>query len=244
MAPTLAHFPKARAAPTAPPRLAPGRLHELHAGDTGWPGALLFALSHTPRGKPILLVRTQGPLPMVPCGEALTQLGRDPAQLLIVEARNATALLRAAHEGARCPALGGVILETWGVLREYDLVASRRLVLAAEASGVPVMLLRGGAPPRSSAAHTRWEVGPTPSATPLPRLPGPAALTLTLLRQRGGPAGGPWRLEWNPADARFHLAQSAFGSGFGPSFGAVMAGAVVSMAALRKNVGSTLGNAA
>jgi protein ImuA len=240
MASTLAHLPKARPAPKAPPRLAPGWLHELHARDTGWPAALLFALSHTPRGKPILLVRAAGPLPMVPCAEALIQLNRDPAQLLIVEAQNANALLRAAHEGARCPTLGGVILETWGPLREYDLVASRRLVLAAEASGVPVMLLRGNAQPRPSAAHTRWQVTPAPSTSALPRLPGAPALTLDLLRQRGGAAGGPWRLEWDETDATFHLASPAIA----PGFGAIMAGAVVSLSTLRKGVGPAVDNAA
>jgi hypothetical protein len=81
-------------------------------------------------------------------------------------------------------------------LRDYDLVASRRLVLAAEVSRVPVILLRGGAQPRPSAAHTRWQIGSAASARAahplLARLPGPATITLDLLRQRGGPAGAAW----------------------------------------------------
>ena len=249
MVPTLLPpRPRAPVTPQAPPRLAPGQLHELHADLAGWAPALLFALTHTREQAPLLLVRARAPLaacpPTVPYGEALRQLGRDPARLLIVEAGDAAALLRAAHEGARCAALGGVVLETWGPLREYDLVASRRLVLAAEGSGVPVILLRGGAQPRPSAAHTRWQVSPAPSAAPpvplnLANAPGPAALTLDLLRQRGGPAGGHWRLEWNEDHACFDLASPAVRTAPARSFGAVMAGTVVPLGPVRKGLGAS-----
>jgi protein ImuA len=251
------------------PRLAPGQLHELHADEAGWAAALLFALTQAaPPGRgpsPLLLVRMtpdQPHHPALPCGDALAQAGVDPARLLIVQAACAADLLRAAHEGARCPALGAVVVETWGPLRDYDLVASRRLVLAAESSGVPVMVLRGQAAPRPSAAHTRWQVTPAASP-PLPglsaapaspagrliaRLPGPAAITLALLRQRGGPAGATWQLEWNQDHAAFHLARPPAADSpidspadsparpFGTGFGAVMAGTVVSLSALRKGM--------
>jgi protein ImuA len=230
-----------RLAPRLAPQLSGGQLHEIHADIAGWAAALAFALSGAAAGSaPLLLVRMRrgAPLSTIPHAQGLAQMGLDPARLILIEAADAPALLRAALEGARCGALAAVVLETWGPLRDYDLVASRRLVLAAEASRVPVILLRGGAEPRPSAAHTRWQVSSTPSATQsaeplLNRLPGPATITLDLLRQRGGPAGAAWRLQWNDDDACFQPVPLAPAR---PLFGAVMAGTVVSLSALRKDV--------
>lgn len=261
----LAHTPPpAAVAPLDPgqvPHLAAGQLHELHAESRGWASALLFALrtmAQTAKtggqghAAPLLLVRPHGSARGMSCdlpgnapyGEGLAMMGIDPARLLIVETSSPADLLRAAHEGARCAALGGVVVETWGELRDYDLVASRRLVLAAEVSGVPVAMLRGQARPRPSAAHTRWQVATAASAPvtslhqPLTaRLPGPAAITLALLRQRGGPAGLSWHLEWNEDHARFDLARPMSPiPARKPLFGAVMAGTVVSLSALRKDM--------
>lgn len=233
-------------APADMPQLIRGQLHEIHADLTGWAAALAFALSHAAEGSaPVLLVRLRrsGPLPTVPHAEGLAQMGLDPARLILIEAADAPALLRAGLEGARCAALAAVVLETWGALRDYDLVASRRLVLAAEASRVPVILLRGGAQPRPSAAHTRWRIASAASARAaaplLSRLPGPAAITLDLLRQRGGPAGATWRLEWNNHDACFQPRPIPVAPDrplFEPLYGSVMAGTVVSLSALRKDV--------
>ena len=50
----------------------------------------------------------------------------------------------------------------WRRTQSLDLVASRRLVLAAEESGVTALLLREGADPEPSAALTRWQVGSAP----------------------------------------------------------------------------------
>lgn len=224
----------AQAPPDPAPRLSAGQLHELHADIAGWAAAQMFALAHARESAPILLVRSarDAALPTVPYGEALAQLGIDPARLIIVDAPGIPALLRAGLEGARCNGLGAVVIETWGAIRDYDLVASRRLVLAAETSRVPVILLRGEAEPRASAAHTRWHVRSAPSTPQAARAPGPATITLDLLRQRGGPAGASWRLEWNEDDACFRNAPAITVPG--RSFGAVMAGTVVSMAALRK----------
>ncbi|MFD2135374.1 hypothetical protein ACFSLT_09370 [Novosphingobium resinovorum] len=92
----------------------------------------------------------------------LRALGVDPARLVIVDARNDAALLRAGLDAARSSGPAAVLMESWGPMREYDLVASRRLILAAEGSRIPVVILRGDAEPRSSAAHTRWTVSSAP----------------------------------------------------------------------------------
>ena len=42
--------------------------------------------------------------------------------------------LRTAADALACDALGAVVLEVWGDVRQLDLVASRKLTLAAQAS--------------------------------------------------------------------------------------------------------------
>ena len=191
------------------PKLSRGHLHEIHLSAAALATAMAFAFtaSGPPAGTsvPILLVRAPrlAGIRAMPFGEGLAGLGIDPARLLLVEARDNLGLLRAVLDGARCSGLAAVVAETWGPILEYDLTASRRLVLAAEASRVPVIVLRGcgvtgkRAEPRASAAHTRWAIRPAPSTALEARAPGPPALEAELLRQRGGPSGMRWRLVWN-----------------------------------------------
>ncbi len=54
--------------------------------------------------------------------------------------------------------VGAVVLEVWGEARQLDLVASRKLTLAAQASGVTCLVLRVAAEPQPSTAETRWIV--------------------------------------------------------------------------------------
>ncbi len=127
----------------------------------------------------------------------LNELGLDPARLLLVRARDGEGVLRAGAEAARCPALGAVLIEPWGEPRPFDLTASRRLALAAEASGVPVLLLRVAAAEAPSAARTRWQVRALASRALEANAPGAPAFALRLLRQRGGAAEREWRVEWD-----------------------------------------------
>ena len=192
------------------PGLCPGQLHELHAGAQAWAAALAFALTAAPSNRaPLMLVRCprRAALPLQPYGEGLLALGIDPARLLIVVAPDEMGLLRAGLEAARCRGLAALVLESWGKLPAYDLTASRRLVLAAERSGVPVILLRLEASPRASAAHSRWLIRGMPSRRLIAPIaadtPGTFAIEAELLRQRGGPAGRIWQLEWSHEHAAF-----------------------------------------
>ncbi len=234
----LHHQPRAQPPVPALPRLpglralAAGQLHEIHAQAHDWAVAMAFALSRLEVGerRPILLVRApaQASLPMDPCGAGLLALGIDPARLVMVEAGDGLGLLRAGLEGARCPGLAAALLATWGALPEYTLTASRRLVLAAETSGVPVIVLRGDAEPRASAAHSRWMIRSAVSTRQAANAPGPPALEVELLRNRGGPAGGRWRLEW---DEQYECFREA-GAGAATA-GAPLSGAVVCLSAVR-----------
>jgi protein ImuA len=80
---------------------------------------------------------------------------------------------------------------------ELDLTASRRLSLAAEKSGVPLLLLRMNAEPVPSAAETRWRVAAAPSHALPGNAPGMPCFDVELLRCRSRPAGQSWRLEWD-----------------------------------------------
>ena len=130
-------------------------------------------------------------------GPGLVAMKLDPADLVVVVVADDAALLRGAADGARCRARGRVIAEGWGGMRRYDLTASRRLMLSAEASGVLMILLRVGGQAVPSAAATRWAVAPAPSRVLAADAPGAPAYDLELLRRRGGPAGARWRVEWN-----------------------------------------------
>jgi len=184
------------------PRLVRAQLHEIHAlsqeeAASGAGFAMGCVLEAAAR--PLLWLRTEsaeregGRLH----GPGLVAMGLDPADLVVVVVADDAALLRAAADGARCPGLGTVIAEGWGAMRGYDLTASRRLMLSAEASGVLMILLRVGGQAVPSAAATRWAVAPAPSRVLAADAPGAPAYDLELLRRRGGPAGARWRVEWN-----------------------------------------------
>ncbi|SKA29519.1 ImuA family protein [Consotaella salsifontis] len=183
--------------------LARGTVHEVRAGrpadGTAAAGfALGAALRLAPR-RPLLWVR-QDFLDAETGGlyaPGLAEFGCDPARLVLVRVRDGAAALRAGLDGARSPALGAMLLAFWGEPKAFDLSASRRLSLAAEASGVSVLLLRLAAEPAPSAAETRWRVEASPSRALEAGAPGPPAFTVTLERQRGGMNGGPWHMEWN-----------------------------------------------
>lgn len=133
----------------------------------------------------------------------IAELGLDPAALVLGVAPDDVALLRAAVDAARCAGLGAIIVECWRNPRVLDLTASRRLVLAAEQSGVTLLLLRIEATACASAADTRWGVRSLPSVPLAADAPGHPVFEVELLRRRAGPAGGVWRMEWSRDEQLF-----------------------------------------
>ena len=77
----------------------------------------------------------------------LVELGLDPRLLVTVRAADVESALRTTADALACDALGAVVLETFGEARQLDLVASRKLTLAAQSSGVTALLLRVGGEP-------------------------------------------------------------------------------------------------
>jgi protein ImuA len=184
--------------------LTRGRIHEVYAAEVDDAAAtagfaLAVAAGMAGAGRTVLWLRTQrdARLGGVMQANGWSELGGTPGDGLVGVVPGAMALMRAAVDALRCPALGAVIVESWGMLRELNLTASRRLALTAERSGVPLLLLRIDAAPVPSAAQTRWQVAAAPSHALPGRAPGEPAFNVTLLRQRSGPCGLDWRLEWD-----------------------------------------------
>jgi protein ImuA len=136
----------------------------------------------------------------------LSRLGLDPAHVLAIRTKHDTDVLWVMEEALRCRALDAVV----GEVKTADLTASRRLQLAAEASGITALLLRPSSSARASsaqapntlgpsAAATRWRLAASPSnprgwAAKLNE-PGAVCWQATLFRCRGG-APGNWLMEW------------------------------------------------
>ncbi|MHA3794936.1 hypothetical protein [Sphingomonas sp. YL-JM2C] len=198
--------------------LPKGRLHELFAAEADDRAALAGAalmLAMRAAGAegetgsaPLLWLRQEGAVKAAGTlyGPGLADLGFDPARLIEVVAPDEPALLRAAGDAVRCPQVGALLIEPWKAARGLDLTASRRLAVAAEKSGVTVLLLRAEAEPGPSAAYSRWRVRSRASAALEAGAPGRPAIGIELLRHRGGLDGLSAWLEWNRDEHSFEQA--------------------------------------
>jgi protein ImuA len=192
--------------------LAHAALHEVAASSEGAiPAATQFVLglaSHVqdPRAA-VWIAEEMGLLENgAPYGPGLDDLGLCPERLVTVAAAKPRDVLWAMEEALRCRAVGVVI----GEIRSprLDLVASRRLSLAAGHRDVCAFLLRTAPGTDASAATTRWTVAAARSRTNAAG-PGPPRLSVHLMRNRHGPVGS-WLLEWDCVERRFELAPSIF----------------------------------
>jgi protein ImuA len=133
----------------------------------------------------------------------LVELGLDPRLLVTVRAADVEAALRTTADALACDALGAVVLETFGEARQLDLVASRKLTLAAQSSGVTALLLRVAAQPAPSTAETRWIVRAAHSPPSAPWSAwGAPVFDANLIRNRHGPVGR-WIMEWKCDECLF-----------------------------------------
>src|ERR1700688_1495538 len=139
----------------------------------------------------------------------LAELGLDPRLLVTVRAADVDSELRTAADALACDALGAVVLEVWGEARQFDLVASRKLTLAAQVSGATCLLLRMAAEPQPSTAETRWIVRAAHSPPAAPLMPaaawnawGAPLFDAQLVRNRHGPVGR-WIMEWKCDECLF-----------------------------------------
>jgi protein ImuA len=195
--------------------LARGALHEiLGGGGDEEDGALCAAFAATILGRLVGM----GDGLVLWClarpdlyGPGLTAYGLDPGRLVLVRAPRDAEILWAMEEGLRASGIVAVVGEA-GTL---PAVASRRLQLAAERSGITAFLLRrwrdGGQAMREralpSAAVTRWRIAALPSRS-APGEPGVGRprWRIELLRCRGGEPAS-WEME--VPDATDHVSLAA-----------------------------------
>jgi protein ImuA len=190
--------------------LALGAMHEVFA-ETGRQGAAATGFVAGLAGRvaarrPTVWIRQDfteiesGALSM----SGLAELGLDPRFLVSVRAAGIDHALRTAADALVCDAVGAVVLEIWGEAKQFDLVASRKLTLAAQASGATCLMLRMAAEPRPSTAETRWIVRAAhspPGSTPWSAWGSPLFET-QLVRNRHGPVGH-WIMEWKCDECLF-----------------------------------------
>jgi protein ImuA len=141
---------------------AGGTLIEVFSPEASDAAAIGFALAHIGRGaKPVLWVQDR---------MSQSQTGRPylagigSVLLIRVDVSRPADVLWAMEDGLRCKTLSAVIGEIWGDPPALSFTATKRLVLRAEASGVPVWLIRRAADVSLSAARERWRVASLPSA--------------------------------------------------------------------------------
>jgi protein ImuA len=186
--------------------LALGAVHEVFAegrqsaAATGFIAGLARRVS---AGRPLLWVRQDfaeiesGALSM----SGWRELGLDPRLVVSVRAPDVETALRTCADALACDALGAVVMEIWGETRQVDLVASRKLTLAARMSGATGLLLRLAAAPMPSTAETRWIVRAAHSPPHLEAWGAPM-LDTRLVRNRHGP-NGHWIMEWKCDECLF-----------------------------------------
>jgi protein ImuA len=187
--------------------LALGALHEMIEAGPGAEfagAATLFVAGIAARLKgPVLWCLSRRDL----FAPGLMNAGLHPDRVIYAETFHERDVLTIMEEGLREQGLAAVI----GEVTRLGLTASRRLQLAAEASGVPALALRRwwtvaekevtGLP---SAAVTRWRIAPFAShAPPTPGL-GRARWHVELLRCRGGEPHS-WIVEACDAKGRLAL---------------------------------------
>ena len=189
--------------------LALGALHEIAGAgpDTehGAAAALLTAGILARMTGPVLWAMEYADL----FAPGLAGVGLHPDRVLFAAAGKE--VLATMEEGLRHPGLAAVVGEVAG---RFSLIATRRLQLAAEQTGVLAIALRRSrqfddpALMAPTAAMTRWKVAALPSLpVAVPGL-GPARWRLTLTRCRGGETGS-WITEACDATGRVHLVPDA-----------------------------------
>lgn len=209
--------------------LAINALHEVRANyakdigaATGFVFSLLhqlFSQSHASSGhisnKHVVWV--VDPASKQECGtlypRGLAQYGIDPEHITFIRARDLHTAMWAVDEAVKCQGLAAVIFQVKGNPKRFDMTASRRLMLRAQASNVFTCVLRQSGEEEASAAATRWCVEHASSSPDSFKRKNNELGTeeieienvrhvLSLERNRNGQTNA-WLADWNTIKRRF-----------------------------------------
>lgn len=129
----------------------------------------------------------------------LAQYGLTLDRLIVIRAKKRDDALWAAEQALAAPR--AVVICALGARGKLlDLKASRRLLLFAERAQAHCLLLQPESGP--SAAWTRWRIASAESNAVEDEF-GPPAFAADLTRNRAGPAGARFILDWNARDRAF-----------------------------------------
>jgi protein ImuA len=137
-------------------------------------------------------------------GHGLKSMGLDPQRAILVEAGDEIEAHWVIEEAlkSKVPAAVAAVVGA-----EPDLKTSRRLHLAAEKAGLPLLLLRPDGRGKSSAGSTRWRIGAAQAARDRFGLFTGWRWRVTLERCRNG-RPGEWLVEFDHDTHRFSLAHA------------------------------------
>jgi len=152
---------------------------------------------------------------------SLASVGLHPDRVIYAEPDDDAGVLLCLEEGLRQPGLAAVV----GEVARLPMPASRRLQLAAEASGVTAFIIRrwrraadAAEFSQPSAAVTSWRISQLPSAPlPVPGI-GRAVWRVELVRSRGG-ATAAWDMEACDAEGRLALSADLANRSLAPASG-------------------------
>jgi protein ImuA len=135
-------------------------------------------------------------------GHGLTMLGLDPRRAILIEAKDEIQIHWAVEEAlkSKVPAAIAALVGA-----EPDLKTGRRLHLAAEKAGLPLLFLRPDGGGKSSAGLTRWRIGAAQAARDRFGLLKAWRWRVRLERCRNG-RPGEWLVEFDHGTHRFSLA--------------------------------------
>ncbi|MGH7948937.1 MAG: ImuA family protein [Candidatus Binataceae bacterium] len=182
-----------------------GAAHGDRAAAFGFVIALIACALGARRGPAVLVVsrrclENSGEL----YGHGLCGLGLDVGRLVLVETQNEKDALWAIEESLRSEVASATI--AGAIESNLDLAISRRLDLAATASGTPLILLRSPIAIGTSVSVTRWRVAAAPAARDRFGAFARYRWSVALERSRNGRVGQ-WTLEWDHVTHRFRLAE-------------------------------------
>ena len=193
--------------------LVRGSLHELTGGSVQQSGAVTgFALALTARaaadGRSVLLIQTDFAAleAGIPYGVGLDLLGLPLRHLLILRVSRPLDLLWAFEEALKSHSLAAVLAELPENGDATDLIATRRLTLAARTGEGLGLLLRHRPCSLPTAAMTRWQVAAAVSQPDAYGGLGRTAFDLSLSKNRRGRCGR-WIVCWNH-DERIFVPQA------------------------------------